>query len=75
MSVVKLLSRIVSPDDAGYEKQRRESGIIPEDASEISEFDQDAYDLYLHERSYGIRSDPLAQFAVVFSALIHDVDQ
>ena len=28
----------------------------------------------LHEQSYGIRSDPLAQFAVVFSALIHDVD-
>lgn len=28
----------------------------------------------LHARSYGISSDPLAQFACVFSALIHDID-
>lgn len=27
-----------------------------------------------HEYTYGITSDPLTQFAVVFSALIHDVD-
>jgi 3'5'-cyclic nucleotide phosphodiesterase/Adenylate and Guanylate cyclase catalytic domain len=28
----------------------------------------------LHEMTYGISSDPLLQFAVVFAALIHDVD-
>jgi 3'5'-cyclic nucleotide phosphodiesterase/Adenylate and Guanylate cyclase catalytic domain len=28
----------------------------------------------VHEKTYGISSDPLMQFAVVFSALIHDVD-
>ena len=28
----------------------------------------------LHHYTYGITSDPLTQFAVVFSALIHDVD-
>jgi hypothetical protein len=28
----------------------------------------------LHNRTFGISSDPLAQFAVVFAALIHDVD-
>ena len=28
----------------------------------------------LHQYTYGITSDPLAQFAVVFSALVHDVD-
>ena len=28
----------------------------------------------LHEYTYGITSDPLTQFAVAFSALIHDVD-
>jgi 3'5'-cyclic nucleotide phosphodiesterase len=28
----------------------------------------------LHDRTYGIKSDPLTQFACVFSALIHDVD-
>jgi hypothetical protein len=27
-----------------------------------------------HDNTYGITSDPLTQFAVVFSALIHDVD-
>jgi hypothetical protein len=28
----------------------------------------------LHDHTYGITSDPLTRFAVVFSALIHDVD-
>jgi hypothetical protein len=28
----------------------------------------------LHDHTYGITSDPLTQFAVVFSAHIHDVD-
>jgi 3'5'-cyclic nucleotide phosphodiesterase/Adenylate and Guanylate cyclase catalytic domain len=28
----------------------------------------------VHHKTYGISSDPLMQFAVVFSALIHDVD-
>jgi hypothetical protein len=30
--------------------------------------------LTLHDHTYGITSDPLTQFACVFSALIHDVD-
>jgi hypothetical protein len=28
----------------------------------------------LHDHTYGITSDPLTQFAVVLSGLIHDVD-
>lgn len=28
----------------------------------------------LHENTYGIASDPLAHFACIFSALIHDID-
>ena len=28
----------------------------------------------LHDHTYGITSDPLTQFACVFSALIHDAD-
>jgi hypothetical protein len=28
----------------------------------------------LHDHTYGITSDPLTQFAGVFSALIHDAD-
>jgi hypothetical protein len=30
--------------------------------------------LDLHNRTFGISSDPLAQFAIVFAALVHDVD-
>ena len=50
MSVAKLLSRIVGPDQ-DFESQQ-----------------------HLHDHTYGITSDPLTQFACVFSALIHDVD-
>lgn len=53
MSVVKLLSRIVSPKI---------------DAT------TDVTAAVLHDHTYGITSDPLTQFACVFSALIHDVD-
>ena len=61
MSVVKLLSRIVAPDEV------------------LMEADQDKYDDHdirqnLHDHTFGITSDPLTQFAVVLSALIHDVD-
>jgi hypothetical protein len=60
-SVRKLLSRIVSLDDSanGLQGQR-------------SFADVDLVDLAGH--SYGITSDPLTQFAVVFSAIIHDLD-
>jgi class 3 adenylate cyclase len=51
MSVSKLLSRIVAPDN---------------------DFGKNEVDL--HDHTYGITSDPLTQFAVVLSALIHDVD-
>ena len=53
MSVVKLMSRIVTPD------------------VEAKNSDMEST---LHEYTYGITSDPLTQFACVFSALIHDVD-
>ncbi|CAB9500133.1 Receptor-type guanylate cyclase gcy [Seminavis robusta] len=57
MSVVKLLSRIVAPDD-------------------VLENEKEAHEIHseLHDHTYGITSDPLTQFAVVLSALIHDVD-
>jgi class 3 adenylate cyclase len=32
------------------------------------------YDSQIHDHTYGITSDPLTQFAVAFSALIHDAD-
>jgi hypothetical protein len=54
MSVVKLLSRIVAPDNL-------ETTNSENDAAKD-----------LHDHTYGITSDPLTQFAVILSALIHD---
>jgi len=56
MSVTKLLSRIVTPDTVLADNEREDHEIISD----------------LHDHTYGITSDPLTQFAVVFSALIHD---
>ena len=58
MSVSKLLSRIVAPHI---------------DKSQMSN-DEAQRQATLHDHTYGITSDPLTQFAVVLSALIHDVD-
>jgi class 3 adenylate cyclase len=60
MSVVKLLSRIVAPQQL-------------EDDSE-SYHDAMGIASTLHDHTYGITSDPLTQFSCVLSALIHDVD-
>merc|ERR1712157_201674 len=60
-SVRKLLSRIV--DVSGQTGLR---------SNETTATDLNLVDLVGH--SYGITSDPLTQFAVVFSAVIHDVD-
>ena len=59
MSVTKLLSRIVAPSDV-LDDYRDHAG-------------KDLVST-LHDHTYGITSDPLTQFACVFSALIHDVD-
>eukprot|EP00980_Cylindrotheca_fusiformis_P020999 scaffold7994_cov123-Cylindrotheca_fusiformis.AAC.2 len=59
-SVKKLLARIVNTDER--------NGL----ATSIPTDSVDLVDLAGH--SYGITSDPLTQFTVVFSALIHDAD-
>jgi 3'5'-cyclic nucleotide phosphodiesterase len=59
MSVTKLLSRIVAPSDLLDDYRDRPKQEL------LST---------LHDHTYGITSDPLTQFACVFSALIHDVD-
>eukprot|EP00980_Cylindrotheca_fusiformis_P000898 scaffold238_cov95-Cylindrotheca_fusiformis.AAC.4 len=62
-SVKKLLTRIVNMDEGnGLESSNTGSSLES----------VDLVDLAAH--SYGITSDPLTQFAVVFSAIIHDVD-
>jgi hypothetical protein len=56
MSVSKLLARIVAPDS-----------VDPSEKGNKKQFES-----MRHDHTYGITSDPLTQFAVVFSALIHD---
>ena len=60
-SVRKLLSRIVMPSGLVYSAQQEQANLHRSMAST------------LHDYTYGITSDPLTQFAVIFSALIHDV--
>eukprot|EP00526_Cylindrotheca_closterium_P003678 CAMPEP_0113651902 /NCGR_PEP_ID=MMETSP0017_2-20120614/27686_1 /TAXON_ID=2856 /ORGANISM="Cylindrotheca closterium" /LENGTH=1286 /DNA_ID=CAMNT_0000564645 /DNA_START=247 /DNA_END=4110 /DNA_ORIENTATION=- /assembly_acc=CAM_ASM_000147 len=38
------------------------------------QIEEDDIEAALHDKTYGITSDPLTQFAVVLSALVHDVD-
>ena len=64
MSVNKLLQRVVAPE---ITFKRRS---LQMDGNSIKK--QIASDL--HNYTYGITSDPLTHFAVVFSALIHDCD-
>eukprot|EP00980_Cylindrotheca_fusiformis_P003027 scaffold703_cov131-Cylindrotheca_fusiformis.AAC.4 len=61
-SVKKLLTRIVKLGDG--------NGLLERSQRQVN--DVNLVDLAGH--SYGITSDPLTQFAVVFSAIIHDVD-
>ena len=58
MSVSKLLSRIIAPDQVLDKKQSSHNDLA----------------LHLHDYTYGITSDPLTQFACIFAALIHDCD-
>jgi 3'5'-cyclic nucleotide phosphodiesterase len=59
MSVVKLLSRV---EETGLRRGSSDSLLLEAKKKSNS------------NRGYGTLSDPLTQFAVVFSALIHDVD-
>jgi hypothetical protein len=60
MSANKLMKRIITTDDLDSTGHKREKHPCPQ--------------ADLHFSTFGISSDPLCQFAVVFSALIHDVD-
>jgi hypothetical protein len=62
MSVTKLLSRIVAPSEFDF------------DDDHIDRHGKRKLASSLHDHTYGITSDPLTQFACVFSALVHDVD-
>jgi class 3 adenylate cyclase len=58
-SVTKLLSRVVTPNTIDFQEMRCARKSEPE---------------AMHNFTYGITSDPLTQFAVVLSALVHDMD-
>lgn len=60
----KLLSRVVAPENFTIRRGSLNAGGR---ANQIIASN-------LHNYTFGITSDPLAQFAVVFGALIHDVD-
>lgn len=64
MSVSKLMSRIVAPNQLE----------LGESARNAKESAKKSIKSSLHDFTFGITSDPLTQFACVFSALIHDVD-
>jgi hypothetical protein len=62
MSVIKHMNRIIAPKEF-----MSDDAVRPLDQSE-------KIAAALHDHTYGITSDPLTQFACVFSALIHDLD-
>jgi class 3 adenylate cyclase len=64
MSATKLMKRIMSPEGLEYAT----------DATLDDTERQVAKAHKIHQVTYGMSSDPLMQFSVVFSALIHDVD-
>lgn len=63
MSASKLLKRIIAPD---VEFRADDAGKKLKSRTTLSK--------EIHEGTFGISSDPLMQFAVLFSALIHDTD-
>jgi len=48
--------------------------IAPSNVVDVGNDQKNSKAAALHDHTYGITSDPLTQFACVFSALIHDVD-
>eukprot|EP00980_Cylindrotheca_fusiformis_P020171 scaffold7242_cov137-Cylindrotheca_fusiformis.AAC.7 len=65
-SVKKLLTRIVKVGEA--------NGLVVSSERHATDDEDDEKLADLVGHSYGITSDPLTQFAVLFSAIIHDVD-
>jgi 3'5'-cyclic nucleotide phosphodiesterase len=62
LSANKLIKRIITPEGEAYTQDEMDCERTVSLASD------------LHHSTSGISSDPLTQFAVVFAALIHDVD-
>lgn len=63
MAVTKFMNRINEARELNAEDRRM-----------VNKLNDKKLASALHDHTYGITSDPLTQFACVFSALIHDVD-
>ena len=63
LSANKLIKRIIAPEDVDYNKDGTNNGERMESLASD-----------LHHSTFGISSDPLTHFVVVFAALVHDVD-
>lgn len=63
MSASKIVKRIVKPEGVDYHQQ-----------SIRKKYRKKAVAQQIHQSTFGISSDALMQFAVIFSAVIHDVD-
>ena len=63
LSANKLIKRIIAPEDVDYKKDGTNNGERMESLASD-----------LHHSTFGISSDPLTHFVVVFAALVHDVD-
>ena len=74
MSVTKLLSRIVMPSDLEYVQNNKKAEQQGTPHDEQPDEHNTTIESTLHDHTYGITSDPLTQFSLVFAALIHDVD-
>lgn len=79
MSCSKLLTRIVAPDIPSIEDDAYTDDEDSDMSSSGGDSDNDRFRVrggamkLIHDHTFGITSDPLTQFTVILSALIHDV--
>lgn len=78
MSAVKLMRRIINPDDIDVDPKDLPSEVAMDGSDATTAPSEQSAQLLdtaffrnLHDSTFGISSDPLTQFCVVFSALIH----
>lgn len=74
MSVKKLLRRIVKPDLSEATNASTRMSMSKGGDSEGGSSTFNAMAMKIYDYSHGLSSDPLAMFAMTFSALVHDVD-
>jgi len=73
MSASKLMNRIVTPEGVDYYQNDEDDDEDEEEDEALKEYELKLAE-NIHYSTFGISSDPLAQFAIIFSALVHDVE-